>query len=97
MGVVHRDLKPANILVSDTGIPMLLDFNLSQDLVPGGRCCLLVGGTLPYLSAEHLRAVHVGENVGPQSDIFSLGAILYQWITGKLPYPTRIGPFDDVI
>ena len=75
--ILHLDLKPANILLTDEGQPMLLDFNLSMDLKwrssHGG-----VGGTVPYMSPEHLEAFH-GEprTLDGRSDIYSLGIILF--------------------
>ena len=95
--IVHRDLKPANVLINDDGSAMLLDFNLSHDLVAGGRSCLMVGGTLPYLSPEHLWAIKSGGDIGPQADVYSLGVMLYQLIANRLPFPVRTGAFDVVI
>jgi serine/threonine protein kinase len=64
-GIIHRDLKPANKLLADNGDPMIVDFNLSDDVVVGGRLSLMVGGTLPYMAPEHLEAVLRGQ--GPNS------------------------------
>jgi serine/threonine protein kinase/Flp pilus assembly protein TadD len=88
-GVVHRDLKPANILLTCEGRPLLLDFNLSEDLVVNGSRSLEIGGTLPYMGPEHLLAIRDGGNVDARSDIFSLGVIMYELLTGRLPYATR--------
>src|SRR5262249_39636914 len=56
-GIPHRDLKPANILFADDSEPVLLDFNLAADTRAGvGAAVALVGGTLPYMAPEHLRA-----------------------------------------
>ena len=96
-GIIHRDLKPANVLFTDEGLPMILDFNLSEDTVINGRASLLVGGTLPYMSPEHLEAVATGSKVGPQTDIYSLGVIFYELLTGKRPFSDHRGPFDDVV
>lgn len=96
-GIVHRDLKPANILLTDEGVPMVLDFNLSDDVVVFGPTNLFVGGTLPYMSPEQLRVVVSGGKLGPQTDIFSLGVIFFELLTGKRPYPSRHGNFDDVV
>ena len=91
-GVVHSDVKPANILLGDDGLPRLLDFNLSgsEDVDP--HKSLVVGGTVPYMAPEHLEAVTYGSKVIPQSDIFSLGVLLYQMLTGNTPYQDR--PFN---
>ncbi|NOZ39556.1 MAG: protein kinase [Planctomycetes bacterium] len=96
-GIVHRDLKPANILLTDEGVPMVLDFNLSENVVVNGPASLLVGGTLPYMAPEHLEAVSSGGKIGVQTDLFSLGVIFYELLTGKRPFPDRQGNFDTVV
>jgi eukaryotic-like serine/threonine-protein kinase len=96
-GIVHRDLKPENVLLTDEGLPMLLDFNLSEDVVVNGQTSLLVGGTLPYMSPEHLEAVAAGGQVSFQADIFSLGIIFYELLTGTRPFVDRSGSFDEVV
>ena len=77
-GVVHRDVKPDNLLVTDEGEVLLADFGLSKDL---DRTSLTrtgeFSGTLPYMSPEQLRQ---GE-IDPRSDVFSLGAVLYELLT----------------
>ncbi len=85
-GVVHCDLKPANILVADHGSAMLLDFNLSGEIDAEQSKRSLVGGTLPYLAPEHLTSIVSGDLILPASDIFSFGAILYELLTGQLPF-----------
>lgn len=89
--ILHRDLKPANILLTDDGQPMILDFNLSAEVVAGGRASLLIGGTLPYMAPEQLRAVIGGGEVDQRSDVYSLGVILFQLLTGELPFPPQSG------
>ncbi len=96
-GILHRDLKPANILMTEEGQPMILDFNLSEDIVAGGTASLLVGGTLPYMSPEHLQAVSSGSHVDLRGDIYSLGVILFQMLTGRLPFSVRGGSIDAVL
>lgn len=86
-GVVHCDLKPANILLADHGVAMLLDFNLSKTQSSDESARSLVGGTLPYLAPEHLQAISTGAKIPPQSDLFSCGAILYELLTGRVPFP----------
>ena len=85
-GVLHGDLKPANVLIRNDGEPALLDFNLSRDLMrPTDR---RVGGTLPYMSPEGFRELIAAESKpDPSSDIYSLGVMLFEFVTGRLPYP----------
>lgn len=85
-GVLHSDLKPANILIRNDGEPALLDFNLSKSL----HCddASWTGGTLPYMPPEYLNAL-MGQTIERRatSDIYSLGIILYEFVTGRLPFP----------
>ncbi|MGE3806538.1 MAG: tetratricopeptide repeat protein, partial [Gemmataceae bacterium] len=86
-GIVHRDLKPANILLSDEAEPMLLDFSLSQDLKNASLADALIGGTLPYMAPEQLDAFcNKSHATDARSDIYSLGIILYQLLTGRFPF-----------
>ncbi len=96
-GIVHRDLKPANILLTDDGRPMILDFNLSEDVVVNGRSSLMVGGTLPYMAPEHLKAVASGGSVDVRSDLYSLGVVFFEMLTGQRPFVTHRGAFEDVV
>ncbi|HVS37727.1 MAG TPA: protein kinase [Gemmataceae bacterium] len=87
-GVVHRDLKPSNVLLRPDGQAVLLDFNLSADARSVNR---RIGGSLPYMPPEQLRAF-LGEApsraLDGRLDLFALGVILYQVLTGELPYGT---------
>jgi serine/threonine protein kinase/tetratricopeptide (TPR) repeat protein len=96
-GIVHRDLKPANILLTDDGRAMILDFNLSENLIVNGPTSLAVGGTLPYMSPEHLAAVAQGGTVDFRSDIYSLGMIFFELLTGARPFPVHRGSFEAVV
>jgi tetratricopeptide (TPR) repeat protein len=98
-GILHRDLKPANILFADDSEPILLDFNLAADTRAGvGAAVALVGGTLPYMAPEHLRAFRDGEAaVDARSDIYALGVILYELLTGTHPFPVRTGSVDAIL
>jgi serine/threonine protein kinase/Flp pilus assembly protein TadD len=86
-GVLHLDLKPSNVLLTPEGRPMLLDFNLSRDRNLTER---VIGGTLPYMSPEQLDATDPGLRasnvIDARSDVFSLGVILYELLTGVLPF-----------
>jgi serine/threonine protein kinase/Tfp pilus assembly protein PilF len=92
-GILHRDMKPANILLTDDGRPMLLDFNLAEDLkrrpVAAGEKAAVVG-TLPYMAPEHLDAFRGGEgSVDARSDLFAFGVIFFEMLTGRPPFPIR--------
>jgi WD40 repeat protein/serine/threonine protein kinase/DNA-binding XRE family transcriptional regulator len=85
-GVVHRDLKPANILLDKEGNAYLADFGIAKDLDATGEVAQTQTGAIvgspAYLSPEQLR----GEPVTPQSDIYSLGVLLYELLTGAPPF-----------
>jgi len=82
-GVVHRDVKPGNLLVSDADVVKLADFGIAR--AAGQSSITQVGsvlGTAAYLSPEQAR----GEEAGPRADIYSLGVVAYQLLSGRLPY-----------
>ncbi len=81
-GIIHRDIKPANILVDDEGCPFLSDFGLAQR--DTDATLLGQGGTPAYMSPEQARGE--GHRVGPRSDVFSLGVVLYELLAGQRPF-----------
>ncbi len=82
-GLVHRDVKPANILIDDAGKAYLADFGLALRDVDFGKGAGLTG-TPAYMSPEQARGE--GHRVDGRSDIFSLGAVLYELLTGRRPF-----------
>jgi Tfp pilus assembly protein PilF len=83
-GIVHRDLKPDNIILTNDNIVKLMDFGIarlasSATMTQEGAAL----GTVYYMSPEQVR----GEKVDARSDIFAMGGVLYQLLTGRLPFP----------
>jgi len=86
-GIVHRDVKPQNILVSEDGVAKVTDFGVARSLARDDGLTLTgtILGTGDYLSPEQA----LGRRVDERSDQYSLGALLYELLTGEVPYPAE--------
>lgn len=97
-GVIHRDIKPGNVLVDDAGRPKVVDFGVARAVddefggdatSPGGML-----GTLSYMAPEQLRDAR---SVDSRADIYALGVMLFELLTGQQPHDCRTGALTDVI
>jgi serine/threonine protein kinase/Leucine-rich repeat (LRR) protein len=93
-GIVHRDLKPDNVMIDKRATPIIMDFGLALREAPGDARMTQAGsnqlmGTPAYMSPEQVDGDQV--KVGPASDVYSLGIMLYEMLTCQLPYQGSVG------
>lgn len=93
-GILHRDIKPANIVITTEGVPKILDFGIAQLIKNGAdeERDNIVMGTPSYMSPEQVK----GEHLDARSDIYSLGVLLHQMLTGNAPYDTTTLTEQDI-
>lgn len=81
-GIVHCDVKPQNVLLDETGSPKLVDFGISRSIAATGALTDTISGTAGYIAPEQL----LGEKLDGRADIYALGCVVYEMLTGELPF-----------
>lgn len=84
LNIVHRDIKPDNVLFAENGEPKVADFGLAKEYHPDGTVTQVVQGTPKYMSPEQAKGD--GTPIGPPSDVWALGVILYELLTSRCPF-----------
>ena len=103
-GVLHRDLKPSNVLIDDAGSPYVTDFGLAKQMTAGDGSVSMTAGSLThsgailgtpgYMAPE--QAAGQRGSIGPATDVYSLGAVLYAMLTGRAPFQAA-SPVDTLL
>jgi hypothetical protein len=94
-GVLHRDLKPANVLLAEDGTPKITDFGLAKKLDEAGQTASgVILGTPSYMAPE--QAGGKSKEIGPATDVYTLGAVLYECLTGRPPFKAATA-FDTLV
>jgi len=96
--IVHRDLKPSNMLVTSDGTVKLLDFGIAKLLEPGDGDELVTGSALRALSPAYAAPEQIlGEPIGTAADVYALGVVLFEMLTGQLPHQRRTASLELLV